>query len=183
MTSGRRLQAAVRKAEQEDIAEFRQLPKNSAMKRACSKSANRFRRLLQVSPCRQPQGPVRWIMEAIEMLVRDSMHRAGAAALERFAFPCQRAALLMESLPALPSRAGPARRGIDDVVGTECSPRVQRMMAVVGSGLQLQPRAAQQLARTGVAQVVLHRQTRHGSQGRAGRAAPKKISYGPRGVI
>ena len=96
--------AAVRKAEQE-IAEFRSYQK---LGHELVEVSEQICRLLQVVLAgNRKTGQVD--LEAIEMLVRDSMHRAGAAALERFAFHAG-AALLC--LPALPSRADPARRGI-----------------------------------------------------------------------
>lgn len=102
-------------------------------------------------------------LEAIEMLVRDSMHRAGAAAVQRLlAMPvlqdrqvpcaCGQQARYHESRPKqLLTMLGPVtfarayylcagchqgqspRDQELDVVGTECSPGVRRMMAVVGS--------------------------------------------------
>ena len=73
-------------------------------------------------------------LEAIEMLVRGSMHQAGAKTLSH---------LLSMSGPRLakvPCACGQAARYYDtrpkqlltDVVGMECSPGVRRMMAVVG---------------------------------------------------
>jgi hypothetical protein len=102
-------------------------------------------------------------LEAIESLVRDSMHQAGAKALEQLlSMPapqpnkvvcsCGHMAHLHESRPKkLLTMLGPVnferayylcthchsgqspRDQELDVVGTECSPGVRRMMAVVGS--------------------------------------------------
>jgi len=102
-------------------------------------------------------------LEAIEMLVRDSMHRAGAATLQRLLsmpvshqgkVPCacgqqahyhesRQKQLLTMLGPVALDRAyylctgchqGQSPRDQElDVVGTECSPGVRRMMAVVGS--------------------------------------------------
>jgi hypothetical protein len=102
-------------------------------------------------------------LESIEMLVRDSMHRAGAATVQRLlCMPvphdrevpcgCGREARYHESRhkqlltmlgPVAFDRAyyvcagchqGQSPRDQElDVVGTECSPGVRRMMAVVGS--------------------------------------------------
>lgn len=102
-------------------------------------------------------------LEAMEMLVRDSMHRAGAAALERLLsmstpqpskMPCgcghtaqhheKRPKQLLTVLgPVRLERSyytcsfchqGQSPRDEElDVLGTECSPGVRRMMATVGS--------------------------------------------------
>ena len=102
-------------------------------------------------------------LEAVEMLVRDSMHRAGAATVQRLLgmptshlrkVPCacgqqahyheaRRKQLLTILGPVIFDRAyylcedchqGQSPRDKElDVVGTECSPGVRRMMAVVGS--------------------------------------------------
>ncbi len=102
-------------------------------------------------------------LEAVEMAVRGSMHRAGAAALSRLlsrpaqhqpalACSCGHQARYHDRRPKqLLTVVGPVRierayylcphcqqgqspRDVElDVVGTECSPGVRRMMAVVGS--------------------------------------------------
>jgi hypothetical protein len=102
-------------------------------------------------------------LEAIEMLIRDSMHRAGATALERLlAMPvpqrskiscgCGHTAQYHEKRPkhlltvlgrvrlersyylCPDCHQGQSPRDRElDVVGTECSPGVRRMMAMVGS--------------------------------------------------
>ena len=102
-------------------------------------------------------------LEAVEVLVRNSMHRAGAAALQQLLgmpvshdqtvpCPCGRKARFHENRrKQLLTMLGPVvferayyrcpdchqgqspRDGELDVVGTECSPGVRRMMAVVGS--------------------------------------------------
>lgn len=119
-------------------------------------------RLLQVvfAGCRKT-GQVD--LEAIEMLVRDSMHRAGATAVERLLslsapqpshVPCdcghiasyydRRGKQLLTVLgpvrfqrpyyfcPHCHQGQSPRDKELD-VAGTECSPGVRRMMAVVGS--------------------------------------------------
>jgi hypothetical protein len=102
-------------------------------------------------------------LEAVEMLVRDSMHRAGAAALERLlSLPAPQPSQVScgcghtaqyhdKRSKQLLTMLGPVRfhrpyyvcphchqgqipRDEElDVAGTECSPGVQRMMAAVGS--------------------------------------------------
>jgi len=166
--------AAVRKAEQE-IAEFRSYQKLGHELVVVSEQICRLRpvegtltlaqevsRLLQVVFAgSRKTGQVD--LEAVEMLVRESMHRAGAAALERLLsrptrqppkvscgcghtaqYHDQRNKQLLTVLgPVQLQRSyyvcpqchqGKIPRDEElDVVGTECSPGVQRMMAAVGS--------------------------------------------------